>query len=136
LRIFAPAKQKRRPVRLGVRTSDFHSGNRGSIPLRATRTEREWQRERSNRFILVLFLHPSDLLSHSDSPSDLLFPERADRKNYFITARGSVFECAAILDIPLDGQAINQQVFESSAQKADELSRIRYSMIRNLDTSK
>ena len=24
------------PVRLTVRTSDFHSGNRGSIPLRAT----------------------------------------------------------------------------------------------------
>lgn len=25
------------PVRLTVRTSDFHSGNRGSIPLRATK---------------------------------------------------------------------------------------------------
>lgn len=24
------------PVRLGVRTGDFHSSNRGSIPLRAT----------------------------------------------------------------------------------------------------
>jgi four helix bundle protein len=59
---------------------------------------------------------------------------RADRKNYFITARGSVFECVAILDILLDGQVINQQAFESSAQKADELSRILYSMIRNLDT--
>src|SRR5690606_40251627 len=33
--IFA-SLQKRRPVRLGVRTPDFHSGNRGSIPLRAT----------------------------------------------------------------------------------------------------
>jgi hypothetical protein len=26
-----------RPVRLGVRTLDFHSRNRGSIPLRATK---------------------------------------------------------------------------------------------------
>lgn len=26
------------PVRLGVRTPDFHSGNRGSIPLRATKS--------------------------------------------------------------------------------------------------
>ena len=26
-----------RPVRLGVRTGDFHSSNRGSIPLRATK---------------------------------------------------------------------------------------------------
>jgi hypothetical protein len=28
--------RKKRPVRLGVRTLDFHSRNRGSIPLRAT----------------------------------------------------------------------------------------------------
>jgi hypothetical protein len=34
-RIFAPPKQKR-SVRLGVRTVDFHSTNRGSIPLRTT----------------------------------------------------------------------------------------------------
>ncbi|MFM2227840.1 MAG: hypothetical protein RL664_1183 [Bacteroidota bacterium] len=33
--IFAPTNPKR-PVRLGVRTADFHSVNRGSIPLRAT----------------------------------------------------------------------------------------------------
>ncbi len=29
-------KDKQWPVRLGVRTGDFHSSNRGSIPLRAT----------------------------------------------------------------------------------------------------
>ena len=29
-------KTEKWPVRLGVRTPDFHSGNRGSIPLRAT----------------------------------------------------------------------------------------------------
>src|SRR4051812_16766711 len=34
--IFAIRKNER-PVRLPVRTSDFHSGNRGSIPLRATK---------------------------------------------------------------------------------------------------
>ena len=36
--IFAHRNTKR-PVRLGVRTPDFHSGNRGSIPLRATRSK-------------------------------------------------------------------------------------------------
>lgn len=30
-------KMKGWPVRLGVRTQDFHSWNRGSIPLRATK---------------------------------------------------------------------------------------------------
>ena len=34
-RIFARLNQ--RSVRLGVRTPDFHSGNRGSIPLRTTK---------------------------------------------------------------------------------------------------
>jgi hypothetical protein len=29
------------PVRLGVRTGDFHSSNRGSIPLRATKARTE-----------------------------------------------------------------------------------------------
>ncbi len=30
-------REKLWPVRLGVRTSDFHSENRGSIPLRAAK---------------------------------------------------------------------------------------------------
>lgn len=34
--IFAPPISKR-SVRLGVRTSDFHSGNTGSIPVRTTK---------------------------------------------------------------------------------------------------
>ena len=38
--IFAPAIQQERSVRLGVRTPDFHSGNRGSIPLRTTEREK------------------------------------------------------------------------------------------------
>ncbi len=33
---FCTPNQKIWPVRLGVRTSGFHPGNRGSIPLRAT----------------------------------------------------------------------------------------------------
>lgn len=36
--IFALAFRKR-PVRLGVRTGDFHSSNTGSIPVRATRKD-------------------------------------------------------------------------------------------------
>ena len=42
--------EKRWPVRLGVRTADFHSVNRGSIPLRATK-EKTASRRRS--FYLV-----------------------------------------------------------------------------------
>ena len=39
----------KRPVRLGVRTSGFHLGNRGSIPLRATK--------RTTNVVLFSFKH-------------------------------------------------------------------------------
>ena len=57
---------------------------------------------------------------------------KPDRKNYFVTARCSVFECVAILDILHDQVIISKEDFDSYLQKADELSRILFSMIKNL----
>jgi four helix bundle protein len=57
---------------------------------------------------------------------------KPDRKNYFTTARASIFECIAILDILRDQGIITSEEFNSLAQPADELSRILYSMIKNL----
>ena len=49
------------PVRLGVRTADFHSVNRGSIPLRATK-----QSEYESESNLLAFLFA--ILSEYNSP--------------------------------------------------------------------
>jgi four helix bundle protein len=57
---------------------------------------------------------------------------KADRRNYFVTARGSVFECVAILDMLSDQKIIPVEEFSFNLQKADELSRMLYSMIKNL----
>ena len=57
---------------------------------------------------------------------------KADRKNYFTTARGSVFECVAVLDILCDQGILQKEEFASFSAKADELSRILYAMIKNL----
>ena len=57
---------------------------------------------------------------------------KPDRKNYFTTARGSIFECVAVLDILKDQQLINSEEFSSLLILADELSRILYAMIKNL----
>ncbi|MBI2257818.1 MAG: four helix bundle protein [Flavobacteriia bacterium] len=57
---------------------------------------------------------------------------KADRKNYFTTARASVFECVAILDILKDENKMSNSDFEKMLKVADELSRILYSMIKNL----
>lgn len=59
---------------------------------------------------------------------------KPDRKNYFTIARGSVFECVAVLDILHDEKVIDDEQFNELICKADELSRILYSMIKNLST--
>src|SRR5690554_693748 len=55
-----------------------------------------------------------------------------DRKNYFTTSRASVFECVAVLDILSDESKINSAELESLMKNADELSRILFTMIKNL----
>lgn len=57
---------------------------------------------------------------------------KPDRRNYFITARGSVFESVAVLDILNDQNMISEEIFLSVLKKGDELSRILYAMIKNL----
>ncbi len=56
----------------------------------------------------------------------------ADRRNYFTTARGSLFECVAILDLLLLEQAIREEVFRELLLLAEEISRILYRMVKNL----
>lgn len=57
---------------------------------------------------------------------------KPDRKNYFVTSRGSVFECVAVFDILHDQEIITKQEFENLIGQADELSRMMYAMIKNL----
>ncbi len=57
---------------------------------------------------------------------------KPDRKNYFTTARGSVFECVAVFDLLHDLNTISKVELDSLMLKADELSRMLYTMIKNL----
>ena len=57
---------------------------------------------------------------------------KADRRNYFTTARASVFECIAALDILCDEGELTRSEFENFGKNADELSRMLYAMIKNL----
>ena len=59
---------------------------------------------------------------------------KADRRNFFVISRASLFECVAILDIQNDYGKITQDEFDFLCLKADELSRMLYSMIKNLST--
>jgi four helix bundle protein len=59
---------------------------------------------------------------------------KPDRKNYFITARASVFECVATIDVLCDENQIQQAQFDQLMSQADELSKMLFAMIKNLDS--
>ncbi len=56
----------------------------------------------------------------------------ADKRNFYIISRGSVFECVAILDLLKDDEILSEQLFQNFYEKSDELSRMLYAMIQKL----
>ena len=58
---------------------------------------------------------------------------KPDRRNFFTIARGSIFECVAILDFLTTENLISHELYTTLYQEADELSRILFSMIRNIE---
>ena len=58
---------------------------------------------------------------------------KKDKKNYFTTARASVFECVAVIDILSDEDEIKNEDLKLLMDSTDELSRILFAMIRNLE---
>ncbi len=57
---------------------------------------------------------------------------KADKRNFYIIARGSAFECVAIFDILKDNENITDDMFLNLYKQAEELSRILFSLIKGL----
>ncbi len=57
---------------------------------------------------------------------------KADRRNFFVISRGSVFECVAILDFLKDENLLGDELHHDFYTKAEELSKILFAMIENL----
>jgi four helix bundle protein len=57
---------------------------------------------------------------------------RADRRSFFVISRASIFECVAVMDILSDEKIISKEEFIEFTEKAEELSKILYAMIKNL----
>jgi four helix bundle protein len=55
-----------------------------------------------------------------------------DRRNFYIIARSSTFECVAILDVLKDESIIEENMFRGFYNQAEELSKIFFTMIKNL----
>jgi four helix bundle protein len=55
-----------------------------------------------------------------------------DRKNFFVVARGSAFECEAIIEYLVETQEIDQETFADYEKTLDEISRMLFGLIKNL----
>lgn len=58
----------------------------------------------------------------------------ADRKNFFTISSSSIYECVAILEILKDYHAPFNEKYEELLCLCDEMSRILYTMIKNLSS--
>lgn len=56
-----------------------------------------------------------------------------DRRSFYVIARASIFECIAIIDLLNDQNKMNENEFREFLKLADELSRILFVMIKNLE---
>jgi len=58
-----------------------------------------------------------------------------DRRNFMVIARGSAFECVAILEYLYEMEEINKDTFEIYLANLDEISRMLFALIRKLEKS-
>lgn len=58
---------------------------------------------------------------------------KPDRRNYSVISRGSIFECVAIMDILKDTGLLSAQDFYQLYSQAEEISKILFTMIKNLE---
>jgi four helix bundle protein len=58
---------------------------------------------------------------------------KADRRNYYTTARASAFECVSILEIMYENDKISLEEYEETNRKSEEISKMLFAMIRKLN---
>jgi four helix bundle protein len=58
---------------------------------------------------------------------------RPDKRNFYIIARGSVFECVAIMDYLKDLSVLSNEDFESYYLSFEEISKMLFSLIKGLE---
>ncbi len=57
---------------------------------------------------------------------------KADKRNFYVIARGSAFECVAVFDYLKALDQIDEQVFKDFYSRLEELSKMLFSLIRGL----
>ena len=56
-----------------------------------------------------------------------------DRKNFMVVARGSAFECAAIIEYLYEVSEIDKDSYDNYLNSLEEISKMLFGLIKNLD---
>lgn len=59
---------------------------------------------------------------------------KRDRKNFYVIARGSTFECSSLVSFLCAEQEINVEMKEELHSLYEQISRMLFAMIKNLQT--
>jgi len=102
------------------KAKDFHQAAKSVIADKNLKSYEKDQLSRASFSIILNIAEGSGRFS------------KKDRQNFFVITRSSVFECVAILDVLKNNHVLSQEEFEKLEIMADELSRILYTMIKNL----
>ena len=57
---------------------------------------------------------------------------KPDRRNFYVIARGSTFECVAIFDFMKEQNLLKEDLHSELYLKCEEISKMIYAMIKNL----
>lgn len=57
---------------------------------------------------------------------------KPDRRNFYVIARGSIFECVAIFDFLKEEKVMDEMFYKNCYNKAEELSKMIFGMIKSL----
>jgi four helix bundle protein len=58
---------------------------------------------------------------------------KADKRNFYVIARSSIFECVAIFDVLKDEKVLPELQFQHFYEQAEELSKMLFAMIKQLE---
>ena len=56
---------------------------------------------------------------------------RADKRNFYVIARGSVYECVSLFDIIRDDQQISEEKFQYFYDQFEEISKMLLGLINS-----
>lgn len=98
----------------------FNSSIRAYIRSAQLDTTTKDQLQRASFSIVLNLAEGSGRFSH------------ADRKNFFIISRISVFECMAILDVLKDEGVLDNEMYTNFYNQGETISKMTFAMIKNL----